>query len=276
MEAQHLFIGENEKSFIITKPKIASRFIQGVYTPTIYDVVLDSSDLSLLHADSHVEGATEMLSRLFNRKTNTKDIFIIYRHPLTRYISGLVEDVFVSIGTNNFSGQYHLRPYLKKNNIDPYVFYNKLKVNDYNRDFLLEPEFIGLLNDVLDDFFYWQVQTIPTRNSHHSSPYMSIYDRIIKSDNIDERKIHLVNIDNHRNDLTKILEPYSDDILKVSESIGQVASQSHKKFKSHIATIIESNIFFKELVNDICGLDFYFYDEFEKSPLNILNSEIRN
>jgi hypothetical protein len=271
IEQHNLFLSENDKSFVITKPKIASRFIQEVYFPNNHEINLSTK----LEIDSHegsgiTKEAIDCYNRLFDKKTNTKDIFLIYRNPLTRYISGIIEDILVSIGTSNYNEKFYLRYYLKKNNIEPYALFEKLKSNQYQRDFLLDIEFVNFLNDILSDFFFWQVQTTPI-NSHHASPYMIIYDKILKSENIDNNKIHLINIDNPTNKLSEILLPYVNDSLKLETATTQGKSQSHRQFHEHIKDVIQTNDFFRDLVDSICDLDFYFYDEFEASSLNVLN-----
>lgn len=274
VETHNFFLSENDKSFVITKPKVASRFIQEIYHPNTYEICINNS-LQIINGGSVSTAGIESYNNLFNKNTNIKDIFLIYRHPLKRYISGVVEDLINSMNHFNYNEQFYLRYYLKKYNIESYDLFENLKMNHYKRDFLLDVKYIEFINEILSDFFFWQVQTTPI-NSHHSSPYMVVYNKILKSENIDNRKIYLVNLDDTRNKLSEILLPYFDNSRKLEVATRTSSHQSNKNFYNLIYEIIQKNDFFKELVDSVCDLDFYFYDEFEKSSLNILNFEIRN
>lgn len=273
-QPQAIFLAENEKSFVITKPKVASRFVQSLYQGSTHEIRIENT-LEISPYFEVTNEASKSYNRLLDVKTNNKEIFLIYRNPLKRYISGVIEDILVSIGQENFNERFFLRSYLSKNNIEPYYLFEQLKENESNRNFLLNEEFKSFLDDVLNDFFYWQVQTTPIF-SHHSSPYMVIYDKILKSQKIDNRKVHLINLDNEKNNLSEILKPFVSDATHIETSEQISSKQSHKVFYSYVNNMIENNVFFKDLVDNVCSLDFYFYDEFEKSPLNVLNSEIRN
>lgn len=264
-----LFFSENESSFVITKAKVASRFITEMYHPNTKVIPLN---IGFQITDTTSKDVLDMFYR-FNNASN-KDIFLIYRTPLKRFISGTVEDLLVSIEHNNYNEKFFLKYYLNKHNLNTYKFYNDLETNKESRTFLLEDYYIEFLTNIIEDWFYWQI-VIPPINSHHTSPYLAIYDTILKSSNINNNNVKLVNIDDNTINLKDILSPTFNHKIEISSDETLRLTQSNKNFHNFIKSIIDSNTFFNEFVTRVCQIDNDFYNEFEKSNNNIKN-EIRN
>jgi len=272
-----IFISENEKSFVITKAKVASRQIQELYDPNNFSLNVNSKflfeDIGMAPDDNIIDDIDEskkLYKRLTDIKSNKKDVLILYRDPFKRYISGVVEDIIVNIDSNNFNERFYLRKYINKYNIDPYSLFKEFDSNSHNRDFLLSDDYIGFTTDLLNDYFFWQISTTPV-NSHHSSPYLVVLNSIMSSNLIDNNKIKLINIDDDRVDLYEILKNYGVDKYKIQGSAPNRKNQSNKTFFKHISELIHSNKFFIDLVDGIIGIDYYFYEQFETSKFNVLN-----
>lgn len=263
-----LFFSENEKSFVITKAKVGSRFITEMYHPNTQVIPLDIN-LEFTHANVD-KPSKDMFYRFNDKENNNKMIFLIYRNPLKRFISGTVEDLLVSIGTNNFNEKFFLKNYVTKHNIDPYKLYQDLDKNQENRNFLLEDYYVDFLTNLIEDWFYWQISTSPI-TSHHSSPYLAIYDTILKSPNINSNNIRLVNIDDKDISLQNVLTPYLESGFDIDKNDVVRLRQSNKNFYDFIKSMLNENKFFNDLSQNVCEIDNYFYNEFEKSNLNIKN-----
>jgi hypothetical protein len=264
-----MFIAENEKSFVITKAKVASRYLQEIYQPDVYNVPLNIN-FEFSDINSLSDNQKNIFYRLSDIKQNKKDILLLYRNPIKRYISGTIEDLFVSIGTTNFNEKYFLRRYLNSSNIEPYFFFKQLEENIENKNFLLEDSYNTFLTSLLEDWFVWQNSTSAII-SHHSSPYLAIYDSMLNHPNIDRNKIKFINIDDPENNLTRIFQNYSKDVSDVIPENTNNLRQSNKSFFTFVKKYIEDNIAFSQLMNDVCQMDLYFYQKFESLPNNIKN-----
>lgn len=264
-----LFFSENETSFVITKAKVGSRFITELYHPNTHVIPLDNN-LKFTH--SNLEKSVKDLFYRFNDIQSTKDIFLIYRNPIKRFISGTIEDLLVSIGNDNYNEKYFLLNYLNKYNIDPYKLYSDLTENLESREFLLQEYYIEFLRNILEDWFYWQIKTSPI-TSHHTSPYLAIYDTILKSPNINNNNIKLVNLDDKDNSLLDILSPTFKHQIQLSSDERVRLRQSNKNFYTFVKSMIDNNKFFNDLMTNVCEMDMYFYNEFEASELNIKNKK---
>jgi len=263
-----LLIGENENSIVITKAKVASRFIEETFYPNTYKVALDI-DLNFTAGDISKE-AKDAYYRLMDLENNKKTIYMLYRNPKNRFISGTIEDLVNSIADTNFSEKFFLRRYLRQHQIEPYDLYKKLESSIHNRNFLLEDKFKFFLTDLLSDWFFWQISTTPV-TSHHSSPYLAIYDKILKSPNINPSNVIFVNIDDAENDLGNILLGNDIEERKDAEAVRKL--QSNKSFFDFVNMMLEKNHFFKDLMMNVIGIDLYFYNEYENSQFNVKNKK---
>lgn len=263
-----LLIAENEDSFVITKAKVASRFIEELYYPNRFTIPFDIN-LSF-NSNELSKEAKDIFYRLMDIENNNKKIYILYRNPRNRFISGTIEDLVNSIADTNFNEKFFLRRYLRQHQIEPYELYKRLAENVHNRNFLLEDKFKFFLTDLLSDWFFWQISTTPV-TSHHASPYLAIYDKLLKSPNINTSNIILINIDDKENDLGKIITGENTEIRKDAETVRKL--QSNISFYEFVNSMINKNQFFEDLMMNVIGMDLYFYEEFENSQFNIKNQK---
>ena len=263
-----LLIGENDSSFVITKAKVASRFVEELYHPNRFTIPIDI-DLNF-NSNDIPKDAKDMFYRLMDKENNNKKIYILYRNPKNRFISGTIEDLVNSIADTNYSEKFFLRRYLRQHHIEPYELYKRLEENVHNRNFLLEDKFKFFLTDLLSDWFFWQISTTPV-TSHHTSPYLAIYDKILKSPNINSSNVMFINIDDKENDLGNILGGENIEDRKGAEEVRKL--QSNKTFYEFLNLMIEKNQFFEDLMMNVIGMDLYFYNEFENSENNIKNKK---
>lgn len=269
-----LFVAEGDDCFVITKAKVGSRFIEELFSHNCYIIPVDIN-LEFTTPESISKEAKDMFYRLNDKENNNKKIFILYRNPLNRFISGTVEDLINNISTVNYNEKFYLRKYCKQHNIEAYELFKELEKDEYDKSFLLEDKYKLLLSDLLSDFFHWQIQTTPV-TSHHTSPYMAIYDVILKNENFNNENISLINLDDKENNLEEILSDYSKLETHDKEAASTYRKKiSNKTFYPFVQAMLEKNQFFSNLQEQVTSIDDYFYQEFENSINNIKN-EIRD
>jgi hypothetical protein len=264
-----LFIAEGRDCFVITKAKVGSRYISEIFPNNCHVIPLD---INLEFNDTNLpKEKKDIFYRLCDLENNKKKIFILYRNPINRFISGTIEDLIINVAPSNYNEKFYLKKYLKEHSIDVYEFYENLNKDEYDNSFLLNEKYKPFLLDILSDFFFWQISTSPII-SHHSSPYMNIYDVLFKSPNINSENIILINIDDKENKLEEIFSKYTSIDKTLQEDASKYRKLiSNKKFYPLLREMLDNNIFFNQLAENVCGLDIYFYNEFEHSKNNIKN-----
>lgn len=256
-----LILATNEKSYVITKEKVASRFIESLYTDISSILITSELDIEYLENNKNFQN-------LIDAKNNKKDIIFLYRHPYNRFISGVIQNTVIELFTNIYR-KYMLIPYIKKYNIDINELISELSFsNDSSKMKQIEEmmniqKYKSFFTEIITDYILWSVYTQSNSNPHIDN-YLISYDFFIKSNKIDTNKLCLINIDNTKNDLNKIFKNYTD-------SRKHDGTFSNKIYFNLVENIINKNNIIKNYINNLINIDLYFYNQMEKSKYNILN-----
>jgi hypothetical protein len=251
-----LLLATNDTSFVLTKSKVASRLIRSSYETHMEILVSSEFNQNYLANNSD-------FNELININSNQKNIILLYRNPYTRYISGIIQDVILTIPID-FNKKTTLYPYFKKYNINTSDLDIKQKSLTHQTfsSFLTNENYKNLFKNLIYDYFMWQIENNQPINTVHTEPYLYIYNNIIQSEKINLNKSCFVNIDNKLNNLDKIILTYNKKIEKKD-------TLSNTLFFELVESVINSNKIIKKFISDINKIEFDAYSNIENSKFNI-------
>lgn len=289
----------SEKVIVFSKQKVATRYLYNrfYYTPIgIGDKDESQSftitdDLSLINGDDLIVGYGDtkiMYSEIFDIHTNKKDIILIYRNPLDRFVTGVLQYTLKSLNTKNFSIAFDTEPVYKTKfdilfklsqeylfgNVSGFVNEHKLVKEK------MSPELFDIAMKEVVSFSeliihrictFLKYVTIP--EDSHTENYLWCYNSIINDSRIDNNKLLLVNLTDSENSLSSILDSYLPNYESHENFRGtrEQTSNSSGQAKSMLLDYIKKDKELYTKVKDYIKIDEYFYNLFEKSNLNILN-----
>lgn len=267
---------ETDKLIVLTKAKVASRTCDE-YFSTTSDYISDESDIDLEDIDGNYmpplsklsERLNDRFTKLTDIKKNKKDILLLYRNPLNRLLSGIIQDNIIEhLNRPNFL----VRDIIRNNCTSSiYDVSNLLKaaingnLGDNNNtlrvdvDLVIEQLIKTLVKDINIDF--------NLEKTVHIESYLHVYDYFI-NEKFDGVKVSLINIDNKKNDLNNILSKY--ELINLNNPTLFKHSNSYL-VNSFIRYIDSNNINLSKIFHKYLYAEKYFYNKFEKSKLNILN-----
>jgi len=280
-------IYSTKKLIIFSKPKVATRFLSKLLNADEDSSKFTFSDDLEINTKFHKsslevgtgDGKIDYYD-IFDKNKNKKEIILLYRNPYQRFITGILQgtiwDIFqrppsFSLLLDNFT-EY-------KTPIDILIAVSYRSI--YNRDGV----YSGLLSSITvtdemktdsNEFIhrlltrlctYYTITPFP--DDVHILNYLHIYNTIINSYNIDANKITLINIDDTNINLQTILTSMDDTIIPPSN----IDTNSNGTVKNKLKQILEKNTILRNKVNKHLEMDYYFYNLFEKSKLNILNKK---
>lgn len=266
---------ENNKLIILTKSKVASRTCDSYFRSTpIY--TNGETDIDLEYIDGDYLPNTNIKSDLNNRyfqlidiTKNKKDILLLYRNPLNRLISGIIQDTInLELSEPNFL----IRDIIKKNcSNSVYDISNAFNIvlngNVNNIDNSLRDDvdliILHLIKVLVNDINF----NLSLQRTSHTEPYLHVYDYFI-TEKFDTRKVSLINIDAEKNNLNTILSDYN--LINLDNPTLFRNSNSYI-IKLLINYINSNNINVNQTFYQYLYAEQYFYNKFENSKFNILN-----
>lgn len=268
----NLRIFETEKLVVLTKQKVASRFLESGNWDRMH------SGINLTWEGDIVDSNNNILNQydVFLKEKNNKNIILLYRNPYERFISGLIQTTILSYLDNpmviimlpDVVGEYKQF----ENRINLLVFGCKCIINtdeipndsEYDSNILYN-ESIKLLNILTTSVIKTIIEfNIP--HEIHFDNYLMVYNSLINY-KFDSNKVTLVNIDDGRNELSNLLKNY----ITIDK---HEPRHSNNVLKEIFKQQILDNKIILERIKDYIRIDSYFYNQFEKSKLNILNKVI--
>lgn len=276
----NLRIFETDKLVVLTKQKVASRFLESGNWNEMYsgiNVTWEGDIVATNHNDI-VDSNNNILNQydVFLKEKNNKNIILLYRNPYERFLSGLIQTTILSYLDNpmvlmmlpDVVSEYKLF----KNRINLLVFGCKSIIsitnipNDSEYDSnILYDESIKLLNILTAGVIKTIVEfNIP--HEIHFDNYLMVYNSLINY-KFDSNKVTLVNIDDSRNELSNVLKNY----ITIDKHESHHSNTVLKEILKHH---ISDNKIILERIKDYIRIDSYFYNQFEKSKLNILNKPV--
>lgn len=287
-----LRIFSSKKLIVFSKPKVATRFLNLVFKGDgrdSHESYAISRNLELISANPIIgldDNQTEF-SKIIDIKKNKKEIIFLYRNPLDRFITGVVQysinqlllsqhwGILLLDNPNEFTTPLPIlldgvRTYLLG------ITLNKKYGDNYDED-LIKSEVV-LLSEKLINRLDKYLSMVEIPDDVHTENYLSFYDDFIQSGKFDLNKITLINIGDKKNNLSKILNTYDSELsIKISDdnnSEKKLSTSNTKGFSKKILTdAINSNKMLLEKIHRYVEIDTLFYNRFETSELNILHKK---
>lgn len=280
----HFFI--SDKINVVTTNKVASRYLgslaqQGYFkevsftTDGEYNI---KSNISIYSEETTKEEVLSEWDMMFSKKT-TKDILFLYRSPIDRTITGIVqefyEDVFDGVGRGN---DFKLQMILE-NFVGGPSFYSKILLrpqwhNLNNEDWLpLFNENDFLILETLLASYLEKFSLSDIINRDHTSIYITYLYNLLISDRLDMNKVSIIEIEKNKKALENTLKLYFDlelvGVNKSSNSFLLKRLQSNKKYTKYG--------FYNKIIDKLkISLDseLFFYKKVLELPNNILDKKI--
>ena len=267
---------ETNKLIVFTKAKVASRTCDG-YFSTTSNYVSDDTDIDLEDIGGNYMPTLSKLSpdlsdrytKLTDIKKNKKDILLLYRNPLNRLLSGIIQDNIIE---HLINPNFLIRDIIRNNCTNSiHDVSNSLKaainsnINNINNTLKVDVDLVigQLIKTLVNDINI----NLSLEKTVHIESYLHVYDYFI-NEKFDRVKVSLINIDNEKNDLNNILSKY--ELINLNNPTLFKHSNSYL-VKSFIQYINLNDINLREIFHKYLYAEQYFYNKFEKSELNILN-----
>lgn len=267
---------ESDKLIVLTKAKVASRTCDE-YFNTNSSYVSDDTDIDLEYIGGNyiptlgksAPDLNDRYTKLNDIKKNKKDILLLYRNPLNRLLSGIIQDNIVEpLNNPNFL----VRDIIRNNCTNSIYDISKLlkmllngNLNNTNNKLRADADLVirHLIKTLVNDINI----SLSLEQTVHIEPYLHTYDYFI-NEKFDRIKVSLINIDNEKNNLNNILSNY--ELINLNNPTLFKHSNSYL-VKSFIQYIDLNNIDMSKIFHKYLYAEQYFYNKFEKSELNILN-----
>lgn len=267
---------ESDKLIVLTKAKVASRTCDE-YFSTTSSYVSDDTDIDLEDIDGNYiptlgkpsSDLNDRYTKLTDIKKNKKDILLLYRNPLNRLLSGIIQDNIIEhLNNPNFLVRDIIRNKCTNSIYDISKLLRMLlngNLNNTNNKLRSDADLVirHLIKTLVNDINI----SLSLEQTVHIEPYLHVYDYFI-NEKFDRIKVSLINIDNEKNDLNNILSKY--ELINLNNPTLFKHSNSYL-VKSFIQYIDSNNINMSKIFHKYLYAEQYFYNKFEKSELNILN-----
>ena len=257
----HLRIFDAPKCGIVTKEKVATRFVSKfIYDKPDYKSMFDN-DLQLFH-DNTFFTKNDDIKNLFDIKQNKKEVLVLYRNPVNRLITGIIQDHIISLA-GDVSQLYLL------NDDSSYT-------NDFISDFskalytnTVDMKYYDILLLIINKLIKY-IQYNGITHTVHTENYLPMMSDFVLN-NIDNVKIHFINIDNKNNKLIELLVYYSG---KLATNYNTEGTTSSSFISNMFKNLIKNNEIINNMFKTYLSSELYYYNKFEKSELNVLNIKI--
>lgn len=280
-------IYSTDKVAVICTSKVASRYLSGVFKDIGgYENNRKCSnefhvnDSMEIEHEKNLEPCTELsaydeINLILNKKSK-KDIIFLYRNPMDRIKTGLVQD-FKGIFNASHSSIYQMWLLISSaldidrnniNEIQPYIdFFNKMPDGHKTvSEFLEDGVFYDNVKKLLESYIEYNMKYEFNRTTHVSNYLDKLYCLVFNS-GADTRKIKLVNIDAGPYLLQQTLLPYFEGFEDVFETVNK---QSNNVFIKMVNEILNENQRYEKQLLEYVSSDILFYNLLKKSNLNAI------
>jgi hypothetical protein len=273
MERQELIISKTylclntPKLYIINDYKVGTRFVNSWFNKQHMDQV--PNQIPQMGSDD------KLWVKILNRKKINKNILMIYRNPLEKTITGLLEDFSETIIRGNDPQEYKDA----LDNINDHVHFKILKSltfsneeNSYKFDEVFSNEFIYdtpiKSADVFTSLFTSYVDMRRKKvslNDKHAKYHICGFYFLVNEFLRDVQDFTLFNIDNKDIQLHKVLSKYK-------KPPKELESTSNLKYKKLLTEDFWNSDIFKHIKNDMED-EILFYHAMKESKFNIINTD---
>ena len=224
MQVLHrLKISTTPKAFFIYNPKVASRFLDHNLPKSGTFFNISNGELELLDSDYTIsELGHEYISEILQDwkniidHTNKKDIVILYRNPIERLFSGIVQDTWnllsghkalvystlIQSGFTNSDIDLLLRYYreVKPTSAEYDSTQSSIKFDEYDMDNSITRMVYRMYEIYIENLF-----SMANFENTHTCPHNIVLVSMLTTLNIDTNKIKFINIDCNKQELIQYL-----------------------------------------------------------------------
>ena len=233
---------ETDKLIILFDLKSGSTFLGNTFLENDYSHSLVQIDL--LHPEN--KSTSESLNSIFTGNSS-KELLIIHRNPIFKWLSGTFQDVVHSIEDNVFALNFICDKYNLSRHITQL---NQLPVH------------------VIGELMYEYLLSILSKNmlpvqGHSRDINLSMY-TILDNPMLDKSKIHSFDLDDTTINLEKFLHQYHPELIDLDKP---ATPWSHRKkwagIYGYLINIIQNDNNYKlfATINEILAKDFIFYNK---------------
>jgi hypothetical protein len=216
--------------------------------------------------------------------TNKKDVLFLYRNPLERVISGIVQEWFSTVSGSE-KIDYKLKTILKSLPGGDSFYYKTLKNPWWISHVAYRPDFskneLDIIQYLLVEYALEYTSTNMFQTSHTNFITSYLYNFITNA-NLDTNKIKLFNLDDNSIHLSKILNKY----FEVSYYSNGEHDDKHKESNNGLKNLLINNdnspsnnslddeidgklkLIKSRIINSL-EIELYFYEKLKNLPYNI-------
>jgi len=233
----------------------------------------------------------EEVEKAFAKKSK-KDIFVFYREPNRRIISGAIQDFFEFFTNLNARERFWFDLYLEKYSKFDYSFIKEV----FNQDDFIPSDIIKKIDKHAEEIDsntnkdYYQTKifdfvkpilekylSLKHRNYTHSSPYLFLINEFLQI--FDKNKVKLINLDANRLngskeilDLNSVLSPlyeFDDSQFDMSVQKQEQLLQSNDRWIEVLTPIISQDTKFENIINS----EMFYYGRLVRDKSNFYKIE---
>jgi len=206
-----LKFAQTDKSFFIYNMKIASRYLSNVSGFPSLNYIVSGNDLKIINTSPHFHEdvyTNTIIQDWEDVKSGTtkKDIIIVYRNPIDRLASAILQDAYSFVLAQN--SNLYIYPLMenlgyKEHEIDLLytVFQETAMWVEPNKEEILEKMFFDIIGIYFENF----LKRASFEDSHYLSHMLPIV-KLLTTTNIDTNKITMINLDTQPDELESYLK----------------------------------------------------------------------
>ena len=205
----------NDKLIVFSRPKIATRILDTYFNyNNCFDVTFELSsagiEITNVHHQNHQEGlsnqtkAKDVLNNFLKGK-DKRDVFIFYRDPHKRFISGVYQEFLSSV--TNVEHFYFMTKNMK-DRLEVFQLLNKVREATFTFEkYEVSEKLEKQINELITDYVIFMVQN--KINLEHTNNHLQVYNLILTMCDVNESKIKIIN--SEITDIEPLLKPYFID-----------------------------------------------------------------
>lgn len=277
-----IYTTSTDKMFVIYLPKLGSRYLSNRLKNVDYtEKPLDTEnfkDYFIGNGGGDCINLKDMHD--FINGTIEKDVIIVYRNPLSKFMTGLSQDFQVTLCDREV-----FNPLLKLLIISNYDFnidseYNQYVIShmaDSNREgqepdnkahwIIKENRYSNLLRNLFKHFIKDIIRS-GSIDSTHRSQWMWKVNEILSNPKINLNKLTLVNLDNEDHNYGELITRYHGD-----ENVDVPNSMQNKHYNNIASEIINENPELQSSITLSHSADMYFYHKLLQHKCNYIKQE---
>ena len=234
----------NDKVIVLTHNKVASRVCDALFPPKKYFITINPQDLTDIASnpiESGKDTIVEDLKLILNGKSK-KELILLYRNPIDRWISGTLQEFYGQIDSKNLF--FWCKQF---DNPKVYEWFSTTNISrpGFESSQAVPPESIRVETKILVRDFFDHLKKYG-HFTGHSSPFLHAYTILLAGSNVDSNKLKFLNIDDvDAKYLIKYVDTTDKKISKGISELQEKVNYSNSYFKSLFRTQWES-IFRKE------------------------------